>query len=144
MLQCAKCEPTHLKDPRQKRVWGIWKEQLTGQRCSGCGRRGGARDHRVHPGDAHRAMAERAIAAVQPDLRAPAFADDLPVPDEVERAALNISRRRATASRTHGAPLRLAFDLDGVLADMESELMRQAKCLFGSPGAQEPAEGATL
>ena len=93
-------------------------------------------------------MAERAIAAVQPDLSAPVFADDLPAPNEVERAALNISRRCATASRTYGAPLRLAFDLDGVLADMESELVRQATMLFGeslsqaSPGGQEPAEGA--
>jgi len=28
-------------------------------------------------------------------------------------------------------PLRIAFDLDGVLADMDSELMRQSKILFG-------------
>src|SRR4029077_11514540 len=28
-------------------------------------------------------------------------------------------------------PLRIAFDLDGVLADMESELVRQAEILFG-------------
>src|ERR1700738_452028 len=28
-------------------------------------------------------------------------------------------------------PLRIAFDLDGVLADMESELVRQAEVLFG-------------
>ena len=28
-------------------------------------------------------------------------------------------------------PLRIAFDLDGVLADMESELLRQAELLFG-------------
>jgi len=88
-------------------------------------------------------MAERPIAAVQPDLRAPAFADDLPVPDEVERAALNISRRRATASRTHGAPLRLAFDLDGVLADMESELVRQAESLFGEPMTRRLEERAS-
>jgi hypothetical protein len=30
-------------------------------------------------------------------------------------------------------PLRIAFDLDGVLADMESELVRQAELLFGAP-----------
>ena len=30
-------------------------------------------------------------------------------------------------------PLRIAFDLDGVLADMESELVRQAEILFGAP-----------
>src|SRR5579862_6803258 len=28
-------------------------------------------------------------------------------------------------------PLRLAFDLDGVLADMDGQLMRQAEALFG-------------
>ena len=28
-------------------------------------------------------------------------------------------------------PLRIAFDMDGVLADMESELVRQAETLFG-------------
>jgi len=30
-------------------------------------------------------------------------------------------------------PLRIAFDLDGVLADMEAELVRQAEVLFGEP-----------
>ncbi len=30
-------------------------------------------------------------------------------------------------------PLRIAFDLDGVLADMESELARHAQTLFGEP-----------
>jgi hypothetical protein len=30
-------------------------------------------------------------------------------------------------------PLRIGFDLDGVLADMESELVRQAEVLFGAP-----------
>ena len=30
-------------------------------------------------------------------------------------------------------PLRIAFDLDGVLADMEGELLRQSKILFGEP-----------
>jgi hypothetical protein len=30
-------------------------------------------------------------------------------------------------------PLRIAFDLDGVLADMESELIRQSEALFGEP-----------
>jgi phosphoglycolate phosphatase-like HAD superfamily hydrolase len=30
-------------------------------------------------------------------------------------------------------PLRIAFDLDGVLADMESELVRQSEILFGEP-----------
>src|SRR5476651_1169170 len=29
--------------------------------------------------------------------------------------------------------LRIAFDLDGVLADMESELVRQSTILFGEP-----------
>jgi hypothetical protein len=39
--------------------------------------------------------------------------------------------------------LRIAFDLDGVLADMESELARQAESLFGDQvtrSAQEPAD----
>jgi hypothetical protein len=30
-------------------------------------------------------------------------------------------------------PLRIGFDLDGVLADMETELVRQAEILFGEP-----------
>ena len=33
-------------------------------------------------------------------------------------------------------PLRIAFDLDGVLADMESALVRQAVLLFGEPMAR--------
>jgi hypothetical protein len=40
-------------------------------------------------------------------------------------------------------PLRIAFDLDGVLADMESELIRQAATLFGDEitrQLQEPAK----
>jgi hypothetical protein len=44
--------------------------------------------------------------------------------------------------------LRIGFDLDGTLADMESELVRQAKLLFGDTmterlGAQPPNPGAT-
>jgi hypothetical protein len=39
-------------------------------------------------------------------------------------------------------PLRIAFDLDGVLADMESELVRQSEILFGRPAAPVPPEGA--
>ena len=42
-------------------------------------------------------------------------------------------------------PLRIAFDLDGVLADMESELVRQSEILFGEPttrGRQERAAEA--
>jgi hypothetical protein len=35
-------------------------------------------------------------------------------------------------------PLRIAFDLDGVLADMESELARRAKALFGEAVARRP------
>jgi FMN phosphatase YigB (HAD superfamily) len=31
-------------------------------------------------------------------------------------------------------PLRIAFDLDGVLADMDGELTRQAEALFGGAG----------
>jgi hypothetical protein len=33
--------------------------------------------------------------------------------------------------------LRIAFDLDGVLADMEGELVRQAEALFGEPMARK-------
>ena len=47
-------------------------------------------------------------------------------------------------------PLRIAFDLDGVLADMESELVRQAEILFGEtmtrrlePHAAEVGEAAS-
>jgi hypothetical protein len=46
-------------------------------------------------------------------------------------------------------PLRIAFDLDGVLADMEGELMRQAEGLFGAsvirqaPPPEPPPEPAS-
>ena len=41
-------------------------------------------------------------------------------------------------------PLRIAFDLDGVLADMESELVRQAEILFGESMTRrlQPRPGA--
>jgi hypothetical protein len=41
-------------------------------------------------------------------------------------------------------PLRIAFDLDGVLADMDAELIRQAEYLFGESavGGQPPPPGA--
>src|SRR2546425_6336019 len=39
--------------------------------------------------------------------------------------------------------LRIAFDLDGVLADMESELVRQAEILFGEPMTRRLEERAT-
>jgi hypothetical protein len=39
-------------------------------------------------------------------------------------------------------PLRIAFDLDGVLADMESELRRQSEILFGGPMAHQVLERA--
>jgi hypothetical protein len=38
--------------------------------------------------------------------------------------------------------LRIAFDLDGVLADMESELVRQAETLFGESSTRRAREGA--
>ena len=38
--------------------------------------------------------------------------------------------------------LRIAFDLDGVLADMEGELVRQAEALFGEPMARKLQERA--
>ena len=34
-------------------------------------------------------------------------------------------------------PLRIGFDLDGTLADMEGELIRQAEILFGESGAAD-------
>jgi hypothetical protein len=37
---------------------------------------------------------------------------------------------------------RVAFDLDGVLADMESELVRQSEILFGRPATPVPRDGA--
>jgi uncharacterized protein len=40
--------------------------------------------------------------------------------------------------RRAGAGLRIGFDLDGVLADMESELLRQAEQLFGEPPLSVP------
>jgi hypothetical protein len=39
-------------------------------------------------------------------------------------------------------PLRIAFDLDGVLADMEAELSRQSEILFGPPATPVPREDA--
>ena len=36
--------------------------------------------------------------------------------------------------------LRIAFDLDGVLADMEAELLRQARILFGDQALRPPLE----
>ena len=39
--------------------------------------------------------------------------------------------------------LRIAFDLDGVLADMESELARQAEGLFGDTARRQPSRPAT-
>jgi hypothetical protein len=39
-------------------------------------------------------------------------------------------------------PLRIAFDLDGVLADMESELVTQARILFGEPMTRRLQERA--
>jgi hypothetical protein len=39
-------------------------------------------------------------------------------------------------------PLRIAFDLDGVLADMEAELSRQSENLFGPPATPPPQEGS--
>jgi hypothetical protein len=41
-------------------------------------------------------------------------------------------------------PLRIAFDLDGVLADMESELVRQTEILFGEPTKPRPQESADV
>src|SRR2546422_2289494 len=46
------------------------------------------------------------------------------------------------SSRTLMA-LRIAFDLDGVLADMESELVRQAEILFGEPMTRRLEERAS-
>jgi hypothetical protein len=40
-------------------------------------------------------------------------------------------------------PLRIAFDLDGVLADMESELVRQAEVLFGEAMTRRLRERAS-
>jgi hypothetical protein len=39
-------------------------------------------------------------------------------------------------------PLRIGFDLDGVLADMESELVRQSEILFGEPMTRRLQEDA--
>ena len=38
--------------------------------------------------------------------------------------------------------LRIAFDMDGVFADMDSELVRQAETLFGQAVATQPVETA--
>jgi len=39
-------------------------------------------------------------------------------------------------------PLRIAFDMDGVLAEMDAELLRQAELLFGKPAAHPGADRA--
>jgi hypothetical protein len=39
-------------------------------------------------------------------------------------------------------PLRIGFDLDGVLADMEAELIRQAELVFGEAATRPPPEPA--
>src|SRR3954469_1658595 len=39
-------------------------------------------------------------------------------------------------------PLRIGFDMDGVLADMEGELAHQAETLFGDAPARQRREGA--
>lgn len=39
-------------------------------------------------------------------------------------------------------PLRIAFDLDGVLADMDAELVRQARILFGDTATEPPRAAA--
>jgi hypothetical protein len=41
-------------------------------------------------------------------------------------------------------PLRIALDIDGVLADMESELVRQAALVFGEAGARKPSVPPSL
>lgn len=38
-------------------------------------------------------------------------------------------------------PLRVGFDLDGVLADMDAELFRQAEALFGEAAIAQPVRG---
>lgn len=50
----------------------------------------------------------------------------------------SFSRRR---SRPPPLPLRIAFDIDGVLADMEGELIRHAEILFGRTIAPRASEG---
>jgi hypothetical protein len=40
-------------------------------------------------------------------------------------------------------PLRIAFDLDGVLADMNGELVRQVRALFGGAPSGAPREAGT-
>jgi len=37
-------------------------------------------------------------------------------------------------------PLRIGFDMDGVVADMDAELVRQAELLFGRPMAERPPQ----
>ncbi|MBW8869119.1 MAG: hypothetical protein JF610_17610 [Acidobacteria bacterium] len=39
-------------------------------------------------------------------------------------------------------PLRIGFDMDGVVADMDAELLRQAEIVFGRPMAQQPQRAA--
>ena len=39
-------------------------------------------------------------------------------------------------------PLRIGFDMDGVVADMDAELVRQAEILFGRPMTQQPPQRA--
>lgn len=49
-----------------------------------------------------------------------------------------------TNQRINVVPLRVGFDLDGVLADMESELVRHAEILFGEPMTRRLQDLAAL
>ena len=50
--------------------------------------------------------------------------------------------RRYTSFQAFVVALKIGFDLDGVLADMEGELFRQAETLFGDPMARRLQERA--
>src|SRR5437588_343967 len=64
--------------------------------------------------------------------------------DSYHLRALIAPQRRIVEyrSRPSAMPLRIGFDLDGVLADMEGELARRAETLFGDGAAGRLREGA--
>jgi len=53
-----------------------------------------------------------------------------------------VPHRRYTSFQAFVVALKIGFDLDGVLADMEGELFRQAETLFGDPMARRLQERA--
>lgn len=66
-------------------------------------------------------------------LCCPGYSQDL---ESIQAVRLRLGRSEGLTT-TFPVTLRIAFDLDGVLADMESELLRQAEVVFGERMARK-------